>query len=120
MKSIIQDLQTTAVSEEELDLAKKGLVNSFVFRFESKERVAARFIELRLDGYPDDYLDRYIDNIRKVTAADVQEMAKKYMDPGRMILVVVGDETKFDQPLSKFGKVQAIDYKQISEAERAE
>jgi zinc protease len=120
VRNIIQDLQTSAVSEQELDLAKKGLVNSFVFRFESKEQVAARFMELRLNGYPDDYLDQYIDNIRKVTAADVQEMAKKYIDLGKMILVVVGDEKKFDQPLSKSGKVQAIDYKQISEAERTE
>jgi len=120
VKNIIQDLQTAPASEQELDLAKKGLVNSFVFQFQSKEQVAARFMRLRLDGYPDDYLDRYIDKISKVTAADVQEMAKKHMDLGKMILVVVGDEKKFDQPLSKLGKVQAIDYKQISQAEQKE
>jgi zinc protease len=120
VKGIIQDLQTGPVSEQELELAKKGLVNSFVFRFESKEQVAARFMELRLNGYPDDYLDRYIEKIRQVTAADVQEMAKKHMDLSRMILVVVGDEKNFDQALSKFGKVQPIDYQQIAEAERAE
>ena len=120
VKGIIQDLQTKPVSDEELALAKKGLVNSFVFRFESKRQVAARFMELRLDGYPDDYLDRYIDNIKKVTKADVQEMARKHIHPEKMILVIVGDEKKLDQPVSAFGKVRPIDYKKIAETERTE
>jgi len=120
VKSLLKDMQTAPVTDEELDLARKYLINSFVFRFESKEQVAARFMELRLNGYPDDYLDKYLDNLKKVTKADIQEAAKKYMDAGRMILVVVGDEKKFDQPLSALGKVQPVDYRQLSESDRLE
>ena len=47
-------------------------------------------------------------------------MAKKYMDTEKMIILVVGDEKKFDKPLSTLGKVQEIDYKKIAEADKAE
>jgi predicted Zn-dependent peptidase len=53
-----------------------------------------------------------------VTKADIQSVVKKYMDPGKMILVVVGDEKKFDKPLSSLGKVKEIDLKALQEAEK--
>jgi predicted Zn-dependent peptidase len=120
VKDMIQELQTTPVSDEELDIAKRSLINSFVFRFESLEQVATQFRDLRLNGYPDDYLDKYIENLRKVTKADVQEVAKKYMNTRQMITLVVGDEKKFDRPLSSLGNVRTIDYRKISEAEKIE
>lgn len=120
VKGIMSDLQNNPVSDEELDVAKKSLINSFVFNFESKSALATQYITLKLQGYPADYFDKYLDNIRKVTKADVQAVARKYMDPAKMIIVVVGDEKKFDQPLSTLGKVQPIDYKAMAEADRSE
>ena len=40
------------------------------------------------------------------------------MDADKMILVVVGDEKRFDKPLSSLGTVKAIDLKAMAEAER--
>jgi len=40
------------------------------------------------------------------------------MDPAKMILVVVGDEKKFDKPLASLGKVATIDIKAHQEAEK--
>jgi Zn-dependent M16 (insulinase) family peptidase len=77
-------------------------------------------MSLKLEGYPDNYLETYIDNIKKVSKADIQEAAKKYTSPDKMIFVVVGDEKKFDKPLSAFGKVMTIDLNKIIAAERGE
>ena len=41
-------------------------------------------------GLPSDFLDRYRDNIEKVTKEDAARVAKKYIDPGNMVLLVVG------------------------------
>jgi predicted Zn-dependent peptidase len=118
IKGIIQDIQTKPVTDEEMATSKNSLVNSFVFRFEQKRQILSQFMSLKVRGYPDNYLETYIDNIKKVTKADVQLAAKKYMDPDRMIMVVVGDEKKFDKPLASFGRVKAIDLKAITEAEK--
>jgi len=118
IKGIVADMQANPVSEEEIATAKNSLINSFVFRFEQKSQILSQFMSLKLMGYPDNYLETYIDNIRKVTKADVQEAAKKHMSPEKMIYVVVGDEKKFDKPLSSFGRVKEIDLKAIMEAEK--
>ena len=120
VRDMIKELQDTPVPDEELELSKKSLINSFVFRFESKERLASEYMMLKLNGYPDDYFDKYIGKVNGVGKKDVQEMAKKYMDTEKMIILVVGDEKKFDKPLSTLGKVQEIDYKKIAEADKAE
>jgi hypothetical protein len=77
-----------------------------------------RYMQLKLDDYPDNYLDTYIDNIRKVTKADIQTAAKKCMDPEKMTVLVVGDEKRFDKPLASFGKVKELELKKIIEEER--
>ncbi len=40
---------------------------------------------------PDDYFAKYVQNIQAVTAADVQRVADKYIQPNRFAVVVVGD-----------------------------
>jgi Zn-dependent M16 (insulinase) family peptidase len=73
---------------------------------------------LKLQGFPDNYYDTYIDNIRKITKPDILEAAKKYMDPAKAVIVVVGDEKRFDKPLASVGKVTTIDLKAIQAAEQ--
>ena len=75
-------------------------------------------MSLKLQGYPDNYLDTYIDNIRKVTREGVLAAAKKYIDPAKMMVLVVGDEKRFDKPLSSLGTVKTIDLKALMEADR--
>jgi zinc protease len=118
IKGIIRDLQTNLVSEEEIETAKNSIINSFVFNFEQKSQVMTQVMTLKLQGFADNYLDTYIDNIRKVTKQDLLDAAKKYMDPDKMIIVVVGDEKRFDRPLASLGTVKSIDLKALMEAER--
>ncbi len=118
IKGIIRDLQTKPVTDEEIETAKNSIINGFVFNFEQKSQVMSQVMTLKLQGYADNYFDTYIDNIRKVTKQDILEAAKKYMDADKMILVVVGDEKRFDKPLSSLGTVKTIDLKAMAEAER--
>lgn len=120
VKGIIKDMRDNPVTDEEITTAKNSLINSFVFRFEQKQQILSQYMNLKLQGYPDNYLETYIDNIKKVTKAGIQESAKKYMNPDRMIYVIVGDEKKFDKPLSTFGSVKAIDLNKIIAEERGD
>jgi len=120
VKEMIKDLQTNPVTEEELALSKKSLANSFVFRFDAKERIPGMYLQMKLEGYPVDYYDTYLERLKKVTREDILAAAKKYMDLEKMIVVVVGDEKKFDKPLTTLGAVKAIDYQKVAEADRAE
>ena len=109
MRRIIEGMTREPVSEEELKLAREYLINSFMFGFTSPASIVTQRARLEFYGYPSDYLDRYRDNIARVSREDVLAAARKYLKPDAFKLVVVGDAAKFDQPLAAFGSVRELD-----------
>jgi zinc protease len=108
LRNIIAGMTQAEVSEAELKLAKEAIINSFIFSFERSDSVVTQQARLEFYHYPAGYLQNFRDNIAKVTRADVLRVSRKYLEPEAMKLVVVGDEKKFDKPLSVFGTVREI------------
>jgi zinc protease len=108
LRSIIAGMTRAEVSDKELKLAKDAIINSFIFGFARSDSVVNQQARLEFYGYPAGYLENYRDNIARVSRQDVLRVAKKYLRPEGMKLVVVGDEKKFDSPLSTFGSVHEI------------
>lgn len=111
MKSIITDLTENPVSDEELYAAREYMINSFMFGFTTPASIVNQRARLEYYGYPERYLEKYRNNIAKVTKTDILNAAQKYLHPKALKLVVIGNEEKFDQPLSKLGKVRDLDLK---------
>ncbi len=105
----IRRLTTEMVSEEELKIAKDSFLNSFVFSFSNAHQIVSRQVSLEYYNMPKDYLERFRDNVAKVTREDILRVARKYLHPDEMIILVVGKEESFDNPLSTLGKVKTID-----------
>ncbi|MEA5114249.1 MAG: pitrilysin family protein [Geobacteraceae bacterium] len=108
MDEIIRDMTLKPVTGQELSLAKDSIINSFIFAFTNAASVVNHRARLEFYGYPEGYLENYRQNVAKITREDVLRVARKYLRPEGMILVVVGDEKKFDKPLSTLGKVTEI------------
>ncbi len=105
----IDNLKTQPYTELELQKAKDQILNSFIFSYDSKEKILAERVRLEFYGYPSDYLEKYRTGVEKVTTADVQRVAKKYVDPSKLAILVVGNASEFVTPLDKLGKVQPVD-----------
>ena len=60
-------------------------------------------------GFPADFLEQYRAGIERVTPADVERVARKYIDAKKLAILVVGKSSEFDKPLSTFGPVTPID-----------
>ncbi|KPJ70226.1 hypothetical protein AMJ44_00495 [candidate division WOR-1 bacterium DG_54_3] len=97
------------VTDEELARAKDEYLNSFVFNFDSKEKIVRRLMTYAYYGYPLDFMDRVKAGVEKVTKADVIKVAKKYLRPEKVQILVVGKKEDFDKPLSSLGPVNVID-----------
>ncbi len=93
---------------DELQRAKESILNSFVFRFDSKQKILNEQMLYEFYGYPADFLERYRTSIEKVTVEQVQQMAHKYLHKDRLAVLVVGKSEDFDRPLSSFGTVTAV------------
>lgn len=95
MRQLIQQLCDQPVSAQELELAKKSLINSFVFAFENSHSIVSRQARLDFYGYPEDYLAAYQQRVAAVTVADVQRVAQQYLHPQQLQIVLVGDSEDF-------------------------
>jgi zinc protease len=102
-------LKTNPATPEELTKAKEAILNSFVFRFDSKEKVLRERMTYEFYGYPADFLEQYRAGIAKVTIEDVSRVAGKYIHKDQLATLVVGKAADFDKPLSTYGPVTTLD-----------
>lgn len=105
----IDNLKTQPFTETELKNAKDQILNSFIFSYDSKDKILSERVRLEFYGYPPDFLEKYRAGIEKVTTADVQRVAKKYIEPSKLAILVVGNSAEFGTPLDQLGKVQPVD-----------
>ena len=105
----IEKMRTAEVTERELDEAKQGVLNSFVFFFDSPAKTLNRVMRYEYFGYPKDFLDQYQKAIAAVTRADVLRAAKEHFLPQNLTIVAVGNSKEFGKPLSTLGKLTPLD-----------
>jgi zinc protease len=79
------------VPADELSRAKNYISLRFPSGFESTTDISRRLEDAVVFHLPDDYFSTYVANIEAVTAAEVQRVATKYIQPERVAVVVVGD-----------------------------
>jgi predicted Zn-dependent peptidase len=84
-------IRDEVVQEEELADAKNFLTGVFPIRAETQEGLTNLIVNQLLFDLPADYLETYRGNVEAVTADDVKRVAGKYVRPGEMAMVIVGD-----------------------------
>jgi zinc protease len=92
----LRRIRDDTVAAPELAKAKAYLTLGLPGDFETTGGAAARFRELLSFGLPLDYYDHYVDRINAITAADVQRVARQYIDPDHFDIVVVGDKSQIE------------------------
>lgn len=105
----IHDLKTDPPTTKELRDAKDQLMNSWVFHFDSPDKILRQQATLAFFGYPSDFIEKYRIGIEKVTSTDVSRVANKYVHPSKMAILVVGNPAQFGTPLSTLGPVKTLD-----------
>jgi zinc protease len=109
--AVIGGLDAQPVTEDELKRAKDDILNSFLFRYDTSEKVLAERVRLEFYGYPQDYLETYKAALEKVTAADVNTVAKKYIHADKLAVLVVGNGPEIKPALDalSMGAVHPVD-----------
>jgi zinc protease len=90
MRDEFKRMQDQPVTAEELDVAKKGFIEAFPSQFASKDATLGILVADEWTGRDPEYWKTYRENIQKVTADDVQRVARKYLNFDDMAIMVVG------------------------------
>ncbi|HEV2202732.1 MAG TPA: pitrilysin family protein [Bryobacteraceae bacterium] len=105
----LEKMRTSEVTEQELQIAKDSVLNSFVFFFDSPSKTLNRVLMYEYFGYPKDFLFEYQKKIAAVTRDDVLRVFKEHIHPESLSIVAVGNPKDFGKPLTAAGKVEKID-----------
>jgi zinc protease len=90
MRAEVVRLREEPVTEAELEEARERIINSFVFNFDRPSKIIGRQITYEFYGYPMDFAERMLAAMKQVSVEDVHKAAKKYLDPGKFVLLGVG------------------------------
>lgn len=110
-----RSIRDSAVSDPELHRAINYLVLGLPGQFETTGDMAEKVDELLTFHLPFGYYDGYGKTISAVTAADVQRVARKYLDPAHLTVVVVGDLAKIKPGIQALGlgPIQVVSLKDL-------
>lgn len=76
---------------DEVAIAAAGLTRGYPRNFETAQQVARGLSQLALYELPDDYFEQFVPRVEAVTPDEVLRVARQYLEPDRMGLLIVGD-----------------------------
>ncbi|MEX2585146.1 MAG: hypothetical protein WD315_02055, partial [Balneolaceae bacterium] len=95
--------------QEELERTRDRFLNSLVFEYESRQSVLRERMRFDYAGMPADSFERYVEEVREVTTEDIHRVAREYLHPNRIRVLIVGNGAGIGDQLSRFGQVQPVD-----------
>ncbi len=106
LRKEIREIFEKPVNQPELDDAKAYLTGHFVFDFQTNGQIARFLINAEVYGLGFDYVQRYPKMIEAVTVGDISRVARKYLDPENLTLVVIGPVNEKGEIVSAKEKAQ--------------
>lgn len=79
------------VTDAERNLAAASLTLGYPRGFETAQQVARSVAQLALHGLPDSYFEDFVPAVSQVSLADLTRVAERYLDPARLVTLIVGD-----------------------------
>jgi zinc protease len=99
----LRGVRTQPLPAAELAGARDSQVYSLPGQFETNSTIVASLAEPYLFDLPADYWQTLPEQFRRVSAAQVQAVANKYLAPERMKVIAVGDKAKVLPQLKNLG-----------------
>jgi zinc protease len=93
------------VTADELADAKAYITRRFPARFETQAGILGQLVHTAVYGLPVDYYEQYLDRIAAVSLDDIARVARKYLGPDEMKVVLVGcpiESTRIDEEIERW------------------
>jgi zinc protease len=96
-------LTAKGITSEELERTINNRIRNLAGNFETSEDVLSGIQTIDLFGFPEDYYETIADKYRAMTAPELDQAARKVLDPSKFVWVVVGDAAKIRPQLDALG-----------------
>jgi zinc protease len=109
LQSILKDIGQKSLRPKELEMTKSSILNRFVLSFTSANQIVQQQLMIEYEDLPDDYFITYRNNINNVTAENVRKAAAQYLDPGKAIILIIGNDAVCNKISTSFKNVLKIE-----------
>jgi zinc protease len=107
----IKNFPSSPPTDAELKMAKNASIQSIPGSFESDAATANAMHTIFIDNRPLDYFSTLPAKYEAITSDEVARVAKEYVHPDNMVILVVGDRSKIEPQLKeeKLGAIEVRD-----------
>ena len=115
---VMEEMRNSAPARDEVEAAVEAASNGFSFNFQGAMQVVSRRVLHNARELPEDWLERYVAGVQRVSATDVHNVLRRHLDPGRMVILILGDPSRFDLPAETLGEVTIWEVEGVSDPVR--
>jgi predicted Zn-dependent peptidase len=90
VKNEIINLQKKPPSQEEVNIAKNALIGSLPVQLQTNDNIASMLLTMEYYKLGEDYPITYYNAYKSITPKDIQDVARKYLYPDKMTVIVAG------------------------------
>ncbi len=102
-------LRSKPLEDSDVVNSKSFLSGTFARSLENPATIARFALDISRNKMPADYYQNYLKNLGNVTSQNVHDVAAKYVLPGQMYIVIVGNAKEIAPGLEKYGEVKYYD-----------
>lgn len=103
---VLNDMKADLLPADELAEGKSRIVGGMALQMQTIAQQTQRRIDMILNDYPLDYFDVYPQKINSVSAEQVRDVLRKYVDETKAVVVVVGPARQMRQQVTPLGDVE--------------
>ena len=111
---VMEEMRNAPPARDEVEAAVEAASNGFSFNFQGAMQVVSRRVLHQAQELPEDWLERYIAGVQRVSAGDVHNVLRSHLHPDRMVILILGDPSRFDLPVETLGEVTTWEVEGIS------
>ena len=111
---VMEEMRGSPPAREEVESAVEAASNGFSFNFQGAMQVVSRRVLHEARALPDNWLERYIAGVQRVSPGDVHGVLRRHLDPERMVILILGDPARFDLPVETLGEVTTWEVEGVS------
>jgi len=89
VRSTLREFVDKGPTDKEVVAAKQNIVGGFPMRIDSNRKIHEHLILIGYYNLPIDYLETFVANVERVTAADIKSAFARRVNPGQLVTVVV-------------------------------
>ncbi len=105
----LKELKSNGVTKEELDRAKSFYIGHYPLNIETPAQIASKILDQEFYGLPDNYLEKYLDNIKAVSKEDIDHAIKRILGPENLIITLVSRAEDILKEAKTLGEVELKD-----------